>query len=70
MKTFIAVEIEYNGIGRRNSYLDLSSIICFRKNDYSGRTVVYTENQSFCINTRYEDFCEIMSKHFPSSFNI
>lgn len=70
MKTFIEVEIEYNGIGYRKSYLDLSSIICFRKNDYSGKTVVYTENQSFNINTRYEDFCKMMSKYFPSSFNI
>lgn len=69
MKTFIKVKIDYGAIGCRDSYLDLSSIICFRKNDYNGRTVVYTDKQSFNVNIRYEYFCEIMFKYFPSSFN-
>ena len=69
MKTFIKIKIDYDAIGCRDSYLDLSSIICFRKNDCNGKTVVYTNKQSFCVNIRYEDFCEIMSKYFPSSFN-
>lgn len=69
MRIFIEVEIDYNGIGRRDSYLDLLSIVCFRKNDYNGKTVVYTENHSFNINKKYEDFCKIMLKYFPKSFN-
>lgn len=70
MKTFIETEIYIDGCGYSKSSLDLSSVVCFREHKYDcNATIVFTENNRFIVRFTYESFRNIMSKHFPSSFN-